>query len=65
MTPGTGRGAAPVLAPKSLVNCESLYRQSERLAVEVARNFCGPAVMVEAGVEVRVEVAVSSVFAVR
>ena len=41
MVPGVGRG------PKSRVNWESLYRQSERFTEEVARNLAGPEVVAD------------------
>lgn len=61
---GTGRGVDPG-AEKRRVNCESLYRQSARLAVDVARNLGVPAVVVGRGVECRVVEAVSMVLAVK
>lgn len=44
---------------------ESLYRQRDMLTVLVARNFAGPAVVVAAGEEWRVEERVSTALAVR
>lgn len=60
--PGTGRAET---VPNMRVNWLSLYRQRERLAVLVARNFEGPVVVVDAGWLRKVDWVVSNMFAVR
>jgi hypothetical protein len=62
---GNGTAREGPVEPKSCVNLLSLYRQRARLAVLVARNFGVPAVVEDAGIEYRVEEAVSMVLAVK
>ena len=53
-----------VAAPNNLANLLSLYKHKDKFAEEVATNFAGPEVVLDAGVECKVLALVSSRFAV-
>lgn len=60
-----GGAAAGCCAPNMRANRESLYTHKDKLTVEVAKNFAGPAETSAKDLSLRVDVVVSIKFAVR